>query len=73
MMPGATRSVAVQVAERIRRGIQDRSHQSTMPMTVSIGVGFLEPDHAVEDLIGAADRALMSAKRAGKNVVQTSC
>jgi len=72
VMPGATRSVAVQVAERIRRGIQDRSHQSTMPMTVSIGVGFLEPDHAVEDLIGAADRALMSAKRAGKNVVQTS-
>ena len=72
VMPGATRNVAVQVAERIRRGIQDRSLQSAAPMTVSVGVGFLEPDHTEEDLIGAADKALMSAKRAGKNVVKTS-
>ncbi len=71
LMPGATRHVAVQVAERIRRGIQDRSLQSAAPMTVSVGVGFLEPDHTEEDLIGAADRALMAAKRAGKNVVKT--
>jgi PleD family two-component response regulator len=41
-------------------------------MTVSVGVGFLQPDQTEEDLIGAADRALMSAKRAGKNVVKTS-
>ena len=72
LMPGATRHVALQVAERIRRAIQDRSLQSVAPMTVSVGVGFLEPDHTEEDLIGAADKALMSAKRAGKNVVKTS-
>ena len=41
-------------------------------MTVSVGVGFLEADQTEEDLIGAADHALMSAKRAGKNVVKTS-
>ena len=41
-------------------------------MTVSVGVGFLGPDQTEEDLIGAADRALMAAKRAGKNVVKTS-
>jgi diguanylate cyclase (GGDEF)-like protein len=72
LMPGATRQVAVQVAERIRRGIQERSVQSVAPMTVSVGVGFLEPGHTEEDLIGAADRALMAAKRAGKNIVKTS-
>ena len=72
VMPGATRHVAVQVAERIRRGMHERSLQSAVPMTVSVGVGFLEPDQSEEDLIGAADRALMAAKRAGKNVVKTS-
>ena len=39
VMPGATRHVAVQVAERIRRGMHERSQQSVAPMTVSIGVG----------------------------------
>jgi diguanylate cyclase (GGDEF)-like protein len=70
LMPGATRQVAVQVAERIRRVVHERSQKSAAPMTVSIGVGLLGQDHSEEDLIGAADRALMSAKRAGKNVVK---
>jgi diguanylate cyclase (GGDEF)-like protein len=70
LMPGATRHVAVQVAERIRRVVHERSAKSAAAMTVSIGVGLLGPDQSEEDLIGAADRALMSAKRAGKNVVK---
>ncbi len=72
VMPGATRQVAVQVAERIRRSMHDRSLQSPAALTVSVGVGFLGSDQTEEDLIGAADRALMAAKRAGKNVVKTS-
>ena len=72
VMPGATRQVAVQVAERIRRGIHDRPMQSALSMTVSVGVGLLGPDQTDEELIDAADRALMAAKRAGKNVVKTS-
>ena len=72
LMPGATRHVVVQVAERIRRAVHDRALHGVAPMTVSVGVGFLEADHTEEDLIGAADKALMSAKRAGKNVVKTS-
>jgi diguanylate cyclase (GGDEF)-like protein len=72
VMPGATRQVAVQIAERIRRGIDERSLHSTARMTVSVGVGFLGPNQTEEELIGAADRALMAAKRAGKNVVKTS-
>ncbi len=72
VMPGATRQVALQVAERIRRSMHDRSLQSPSALTVSVGVGLLGPDQTEEDLIGAADRALMAAKRAGKNVVKTS-
>jgi diguanylate cyclase (GGDEF)-like protein len=70
VMPGATREMAVQVAERIRRGMHDRSRLTPLPMTVSIGVGFLGAESSEEDLIGAADRALIAAKRAGKNVVK---
>jgi diguanylate cyclase (GGDEF)-like protein len=69
VMPGAGRQMAIQVAERIRRGIYDRSRLDPLPVTVSIGVGLLKPDHAPDDLIGAADRALIAAKRAGKNTV----
>ncbi len=70
IMPGATRDVAVQVAERIRVGMHERSAQGAAPLTVSIGVGILSADDSVEDLIDAADRALMVAKSAGKNVVK---
>ena len=72
VMPGATRQMAVQVAERIRQGVHDRSRIAPLPMTLSIGVGFLGPEQSQEDLIAAADRALIAAKRAGKNIVKTS-
>jgi diguanylate cyclase (GGDEF)-like protein len=72
VMPGATRQMAVQVAERIRQGVYDRSRVAPLPMTVSVGVGFLGVDQSQEDLIASADRALISAKRAGKNIVKTS-
>ena len=72
VMPGATRDMAVQVAERIRQGMHERSRMTPLPMTVSIGVGFLGADQSQEDLIAAADRALFAAKRAGKNVVKTA-
>ena len=70
VMPGAGQQIAIQVAERIRRGIHDGSRLDGPPITVSVGVGFLEPGESAEELIGSADRALMAAKRAGKNVVR---
>jgi diguanylate cyclase (GGDEF)-like protein len=72
VMPGATRQMAVQVAERIRQGMHDRSRIAPLPMTLSIGVGFLGTDPSPEELIASADRALIAAKRAGKNIVKTS-
>src|SRR4029453_15145019 len=37
VMPGASRQMAVQVAERIRQGVYDRSRVAPLPMTLSIG------------------------------------
>jgi diguanylate cyclase (GGDEF)-like protein len=71
VMPGATRHIAVQVAERVRRGLEERTRRDPRHMTVSIGVGFLGPGESEEDVIASADRALIAAKRAGKNVVKT--
>jgi GGDEF domain-containing protein len=51
--------------------MDERSKLSSVPMTVSVGVGFLGADQSEEDLIAAADRALFAAKRAGKNIVKT--
>jgi diguanylate cyclase (GGDEF)-like protein len=72
LMPGASRTIAVQVAERIRRGIHERSRLDPMPITVSVGVACLQADNTADDLVEAADLALMVAKRAGKNVVKTA-
>jgi diguanylate cyclase (GGDEF)-like protein len=70
VMPGASLQMAVQVAERIRRGIYDRSGLDPLPITVSVGVGFLRSGDSAEDLVGSADRALILAKRGGKNTVR---
>jgi diguanylate cyclase (GGDEF)-like protein len=69
IMPGATSTIAMQVAERIRRYVQEQSY-APRRITVSIGVGLLGYGSSNgETLIAAADRALRAAKAAGKNVV----
>ena len=69
VMPGASAEVAMHVAERIRRQVEQHSLHDPMPITISIGIGMLRPHDAIEDLIATADRALISAKAAGKNLV----
>jgi diguanylate cyclase (GGDEF)-like protein len=71
VMPDASLAVAQQVAERIRLRVERRFAHDSPPVTVSIGVGMLGPHAAADDLIDIADRALIAAKRAGKNVVWT--
>jgi diguanylate cyclase (GGDEF)-like protein len=70
VMPGASAQVAEQVAERIRRRVEARSRLDPVPTTVSIGIAMLGFGDSREDLLRAADSALIAAKRAGKNVVQ---
>lgn len=72
VLPGATKSDAVGVAERLRRAVRER-RPAGVPVTISIGVavsrnGPLDTD----ELIGLADAALYSAKAAGRDQVMVS-
>ena len=81
LLPGATLSVAQDVAERLRLAVQrspaplrDRPAGSgAVAVTLSIGVA-TAPVHGdnFESLFAAADRALYEAKRKGRNAVGVS-
>jgi diguanylate cyclase (GGDEF)-like protein len=68
VLPGCSSALAVQVAERLRRAVEEAA--TDVPVTASAGVATYPYDGAdVDTLLGAADRALYSAKRAGRNQV----
>jgi diguanylate cyclase (GGDEF)-like protein len=68
VLPGCSSALAVQVAERLRRAVEEGP--TDVPVTASAGVATYPYDGVdVEGLLGAADRALYSAKRAGRNLV----
>lgn len=61
---------AMHLAERLRGRVQARLADAPRPVTISVGVAVL-PDHGpgADALMAAADAALYSAKRAGRNQV----
>ncbi len=71
VMPAASVAVAQDVAERVRARVERAFGSNSPPVTVSIGVALLAEHSTGEDLIHAADRALIAAKGAGKNLVLT--
>jgi len=77
VLPESTREVAVERAERIRRGIEalrlEHGGRPLEAVTASFGVA-IHPQHAgdAEALLRAADEALYEAKRAGRNCVAVS-
>ncbi|MGE0335691.1 MAG: diguanylate cyclase [Gammaproteobacteria bacterium] len=67
-------SVIATIAERIRRNIAGApvaTTRKTLPITASVGVAYGEPQASDDpaNLVHAADEALCSAKRAGRNRV----
>ena len=75
LMPQTDLSKAVQIAERIRRRIENLAipHEDLSPrsaLTVSLGV-IAGPmgTHSFSELVAGADAALYAAKRAGRNQV----
>jgi diguanylate cyclase (GGDEF)-like protein len=68
IMPGATTAVGMQVAERIRREVETRTSGEPR-ITVSIGLAGLGVGATVEEFTNAADRALLAAKKGGRNRV----
>jgi diguanylate cyclase (GGDEF)-like protein/PAS domain S-box-containing protein len=73
ILPGTGARGAMEVAERIRQGVEKLQVPhvacSTGIVTVSIGVAAQRPrnDDDGSDLVAAADRALYAAKRHGRN------
>jgi len=73
ILPETTARTALQVAERLRRRIEEEEFPNRQ-ITVSIGVARMIPRKdeeaiSVRDLIGRADQALYQAKGAGRNQV----
>ena len=73
MLPDTTAEQARQVAETIRRKVEEHAfpmgdRQPNGRLTVSIGVAQLGPDMTLpEELIDLADQALYQAKSRGRN------
>lgn len=63
---------ALLLAERCRLAIYSKEHEGVGSVTVSIGIGELQPNEALSDLIERVDKALYSAKDAGRNQSQVS-
>ncbi len=74
-LPGATKEVAIQVAEDIREAIRLNVYQRngvTVHPGISLGVATMPGDATdAEGLFRAADQAMYRAKRGGKNRVAT--
>ena len=69
LLVNTPKSGALKYAERIR-DLVERHHFPHGPLTVSVGIAALPDDVlAWEDLLPAADRALYTAKRLGRNAI----
>ena len=73
ILPGADEAGALHLAERVREAIEASRvvfEGARLSVTVSLGVAVWPADGKDEEgLVGAADRALYSAKQAGRNRV----
>lgn len=72
LMPGAEPPVAIQVAERVRKAVEQAyaDGRSAISITVSAGVAVLHAGEQGTVLLGRADQALLRAKADGKNAVR---
>ena len=68
-MPGAEEQEAAEVAERIRRTVEEYVHPIIGQYTVSVGVAQRLPGETFQELYKRADEALYEAKTAGRNRV----
>lgn len=63
------RPEAVQVAERLRLSVATRVRARGDVVTASLGVAAARPGAGLDEVLDAADRALLAAKEAGRNRV----
>ena len=71
LMPGTSVEVAIVVADRIRRLVQDLSRDLDLPISLSVGIASCPEDAiSMTDLIDFADTAMYQAKGTGGNQVR---
>lgn len=74
ILPGADCRIALQVAERVRRGVEGANWPDGLIVTVSAGVASYPDDgEKLTELLKNADRALYKAKSGGRNQVRHAC
>lgn len=74
LLPEMNLHAAVEVAERMRQAIEFNEYQmkdTSLPLTISIGMVAVNLEDAPENAYKLADDALYAAKRAGRNRVLT--
>ena len=69
LLPEADADEAREIAEKLRRRIEEFSFADGLHCTVSIGLAEMRPHDTQDSLIHRADTALYHAKRLGKNRV----
>lgn len=75
VMPQTTGEQAAVVCERLRRAVESHDWNDIAPdlrLTVSVGVADAEGRRTLQSLTAAADRAVHTAKRGGRNRVETA-
>lgn len=73
VLPDTSLATAMEVGERIRRGIAQAPllNKPKVQITVSIGVATMEQEQSINELFAAADAAVYLAKNAGRNQVRS--
>ncbi len=69
LFPGADMESALELAERIRRTIDETCFITVQHVTVSIGVTMIDKDDTIDSFVKRADEALYQAKETGRNKV----
>jgi diguanylate cyclase (GGDEF)-like protein len=69
VLPHTSRAQADDLAERLRRTLEDRVRVADEPVTASFGVVQYEFGMTVDDLVARADAMMYAAKTAGRNRV----
>lgn len=69
VLPNTNPHESIQVAERIRKTIEDLSFEHDQKVTASIGVAHFEGEDSIDNFINSADIQLYRAKKLGRNQV----
>jgi diguanylate cyclase (GGDEF)-like protein len=72
VLPETTLPIALEVAERIRKGVGELPllNKPKVQVTVSIGVATMAQGQSINELFAAADAAVYRAKNAGRDQVR---